>query len=267
MEAQVALTDSGLFAEPSTVFPPDGSRAQAWGLALTLHFLIVALALWGLGPAATAPQPPLVRLVFVEPPPPPPPAAGSAKGTGTLATAATAPAVEKVAAVVEPKRIVAPRKPPLVKAKPAKPSPPQAAVPAVAEAQVQAGSVAGVASGTADGVTGGVTGGIAGGTVGGQGHGPVPAGQVAHPPVLISRVAPQYPRAARLRGTEGLVRLEAILNIEGRIEPDIKILDSLPGLDAAAMAALRQWRFKPARDEQGRSVPVILAVPIHFVMR
>jgi len=83
----------------------------------------------------------------------------------------------------------------------------------------------------------------------------------------VSRVAPDYPEAARRRGIEGLVLLEAVLDAEGRVAHDIAVLRSVPDLDAAAVAALRRWRFRPARDETGRAVPVILEVPIRFVLR
>jgi protein TonB len=66
---------------------------------------------------------------------------------------------------------------------------------------------------------------------------------------------------------EGLVRLEAILNREGRIEREIKVLESIPLLDEAASTALRQWRFTPALDSNGRPVRVILEVPFRFALK
>ena len=114
---------------------------------------------------------------------------------------------------------------------------------------------------------GGVKGGFPGGVIGGLGTDPIPIDQVARPPVLMSRVVPEYPQLARLQGIEGLVRLEAILDREGRVEEDIKVLSSIPPLDEAAIKALRQWRFQPARDHVGQPVRVILEVPIRFVLR
>jgi len=105
------------------------------------------------------------------------------------------------------------------------------------------------------------------GSTGGQDTAPLPLSEVAEAPVLISRAVPHYPEHARLLGVEGLVRLEAILNREGRIEQDIKVLESIPLLDDAASVALKQWRFKPARDESGRPVRVILEVPFRFTLK
>jgi len=95
----------------------------------------------------------------------------------------------------------------------------------------------------------------------------LPMSEVAEAPVLISRTVPHYPECARLLGNEGLVRLEAILNREGRIEREIKVLESIPLLDEAASMALKQWHFKPARDDSGRPVRVILEVPFRFTLK
>ena len=95
---------------------------------------------------------------------------------------------------------------------------------------------------------------------------PLPVSQVAEPPTLVSQVLPTYPPQARRWGVEGLVRLEAILTREGYVEEQVKILESVPLLDDAASAAVRQWRFTPARDHRGRRVRVILEVPLQFVL-
>jgi protein TonB len=105
------------------------------------------------------------------------------------------------------------------------------------------------------------------GSAGGGEMAPLPMSEVAEAPVLISRTVPHYPERARLLGIEGLVRLEAILNREGRIEQEIKVLESIPVLDEAARAALKQWHFKPARDDSGRPVRVILEVPFQFTLK
>src|SRR5215813_5325917 len=96
---------------------------------------------------------------------------------------------------------------------------------------------------------------------------PLPVSAVAEAPILISRTVPHYPERARLLGIEGLVRLEAILNREGCIEQEIKVLESIPLLDEAASMALKHWRFKPARDGSGRPVRVILEVPFRFTLK
>jgi protein TonB len=271
MTAQVAVAKQRLRGAAIPLPPPlrtPRARAQAWGLALAVHGVLMALALWGLKSPPAEAAPPLVRLVFIEPPPPPPPPVGAPAGAGSVAEppVSIVPA-EETRPKAEPKRVAAPKRPaPAARRKPEpRPQPPPAQ--ALALEAVRPGSSAGTAGGTTQGVAGGVEDGTPGGVVGGRGSGPVPAGQVAHPPALLARVSPQYPHAARQRGIMGLVLLEAILDTHGRIDRDIKVLQSVPDLDEAALAALRQWRFEPARDEHGRKVPVILEVPFRFVLR
>lgn len=270
------MTAPTLVADPQTrvlslgaVASLDVGRARglAWGLAIGLHAALLALALVVFERVEGAP-PEIVRLVFVEPAPPPPPLAGAPGATG--AVAAVPVEQPKPQLVVPPK--VKPKVQPRPKPKPrpvveARREPPKPKPVEPAPVEVQAGSAAGATNGAAAGQAGGVAGGQVGGVVGGRGSGPVPAGQVAHPPTVVSRVDPQYPRPARLAGIEGRVVLEAILDTQGRIGSDIKVLRSVPQLDDAAIAALRRWRFKPARNEGGQAVPVILEVPIRFVLR
>jgi protein TonB len=174
----------------------------------------------------------------------------------------------------EPERLkIVKKKKPIEEPKPQQPElpvPPQpeaAPEPAPVVAAVQAGIAAGATVGNNNGVIGGVTGGQTGGVIGGQGTEALPVAQVANPPLLLSRVTPDYPRQARRQGVEGLVLLEAILDLEGRIEEEIKVLQSIPLLDDAAMQALRRWRFRPARDHTNQPVRVILEVPVRFVLK
>lgn len=118
-----------------------------------------------------------------------------------------------------------------------------------------------------NGVAGGVSGGIAGGVVGSHGSEAIPAGKVAHPPQLLQRVDPDYPAEARRLDVKGLVILEVTLDRDGQVEPDIKVLKSIPMLDSEAVRAVRQWRFRPARNEANLPVRVILEVPLRFVLR
>ena len=101
----------------------------------------------------------------------------------------------------------------------------------------------------------------------GTADGPVPVSEVAHPPVLLEQIRPDYPPSARRRGITGLVLLEAVLDVTGGLREPIRVLASVPELDAAAIAALRAWRFAPARDQRGQPVAVIIEVPMRFMLR
>jgi len=81
-------------------------------------------------------------------------------------------------------------------------------------------------------------------------------------PVAITRVPPQYPDAARAAGTQGTVQLEALVNTDGTVK-DVRVDVSVPGLDEAAKACLRQWTFKPGMAA-GKPVEAWVGVPITF---
>jgi protein TonB len=169
-----------------------------------------------------------------------------------------------------PERLVIPKEATTLKKRtpplPAVTEPPVTTPTATSDEEPQAG----VATGSVEGGEGGVVGGVKGGTIAGAVDGaiaaPLRVDQVAHPPVLVFRVDPDYPEVVRLREIEGRVLLEAIVDQEGQIEPEVKVLESIPVLNNAAIAALKQWRFTPGSDENGHTVRVILEVPIRFVL-
>jgi protein TonB len=122
--------------------------------------------------------------------------------------------------------------------------------------------------GAVGGALSGVPGAQVGGTVSGRGDQLWRADQVAGQPRRISGSKPIYPPLARARGIEGLVVLDAIIDRDGRVEEDgLKVARSVPLLDNAAIAAVREWRFEPGRDRSGAPVRVLLRVPIRFQLR
>ena len=283
-------TSAFVDSSPEVMWTPPLSQPRspqhygsAWLISGIVHGLLIAIGLWGGTQMLEVPRP-IIRLVFVEPPPPPPAPLSAPVTEQALPTPKpTPPVVEKPKEWVQPKptkpkeperlAIVKKRKP-VEEPKPRQPEPivppPEEVLPEpeVAQAPPAPSSVeSGVTSSANKGVVGGVAGGHVGGVIGGQGKDALPVDQVANPPLLLSRVVPDYPRQARLRGVEGLVLLEAILDLDGRIEDDIKVLQSIPLLDDAAVQALRRWRFRPARDHTNQPVRVILEVPVRFVLK
>ncbi len=81
-------------------------------------------------------------------------------------------------------------------------------------------------------------------------------------PRKIHEVLPIYPATARSLRLEGMVILEAVIGVDGRVE-SARVLRSLPLLDEAALGAVRQWRFAPARLNN-EVVPVVMTVTINF---
>jgi TonB family protein len=81
-------------------------------------------------------------------------------------------------------------------------------------------------------------------------------------PEVVTKVAPQYPGVARESGVEGTVMVQALVGKDGRVT-DTRIIKSIPMLDEAAAAAVRQWIFNPAEAHE-QPVAVWVAVPVKF---
>jgi TonB family protein len=84
-------------------------------------------------------------------------------------------------------------------------------------------------------------------------------------PEAIHREEPYYPPDADERGTRGTVLVMALVGKDGMVK-DTRVIWSIPGLEEAAVSAVRHWRFKPATSE-GRPVPVWVSVPVSFKPR
>jgi len=85
-------------------------------------------------------------------------------------------------------------------------------------------------------------------------------------PVILRRVPPVYPESLRRLRMQGTVILEAEILTDGSIR-EIEVYRSLMagegGFDEAAIQALRQWQFQPARSG-GRPVACWIRIPIVF---
>jgi protein TonB len=174
------------------------------------------------------------------PPPPPPPAAIAAAATSAPRSAAASAAPSTAPASIEP----------------------------------EAATTASVM-----GEPGGVEGGIPGGLVGSPGlmpdvpvppqapavTGPLPVGGRIKEPTKVRHVPPVYPAIAQQARVEGIVIIEAIIGVDGRVQ-QARVLRSQPLLDEAALAAVRQWLFTPTLLN-GVPVPVIMTVTVHFKLQ
>jgi protein TonB len=175
------------------------------------------------------------------------------------ALAAPVPAREPVAerAVEKPAR--APRERPPRPVGPALEPKPRAAAQA-AEPSGPTGAGTSLSSGTghALGGTGGA--GRDGTTTGESGPGAAPGFEVGS----ADNPLPHYPTLARRRGIEGTVTLEVRVRPDGL--PERVAIGRSSGsslLDAAALEAVRRWRFRPAR-RAGVPVEGDVTVPITF---
>jgi protein TonB len=91
---------------------------------------------------------------------------------------------------------------------------------------------------------------------------------VARPPAVVSQITPVYPRDCRLDRVEGTVVVRVIVGRDGAVERGhVRVVRSVPRLDAAAIAAIEGWRFTPALGPSGQPVRVIIEVPFQFYLR
>jgi TonB family protein len=98
-----------------------------------------------------------------------------------------------------------------------------------------------------------------------SGMAPVRVGGNIKTPTKVRDVRPLYPAAAQSAGVQGVVILEATIDVNGRVN-DAKVLRSIPELDEAALDAVRQWEFTPT-EVNGVLVPVIMTVTVNFTLQ
>ena len=83
-----------------------------------------------------------------------------------------------------------------------------------------------------------------------------------------STAEPEYPDAARRKGTEGWVRLEFTVSERGRVR-DIVVVAAEPRgvFDDAASSALARWRFRPPVAADGQPVALRTTVQLRFELQ
>jgi protein TonB len=116
-------------------------------------------------------------------------------------------------------------------------------------------SVGGVVGGVPGGIPGGQLGGVIGGIVSATSNAAIPKFVPVTPQrvrisqgvtrgLLIQKVEPQYPPLARAARVQGDVVLSAVIDTNGQIT-NLQLVSGHPMLVPAAIAAVKQWRYKP----------------------
>ena len=273
--------------------PPSRSRAAATTAAIHAFVVVVAIILMIASPATTGSPidpdgPALTRLVFVADPGP-----GGGGGGGGLRQPLPPPPAEREGRnrIDSP---VPPREEPVAVEPRAEPEPepiqhremPRIVAPLMevaadsrdvrglidaaralpASRSRGTGRDSGVGAGAGRGVGEGQGAGIGPGTGAGTGGGPYRPGSGITAPAIRLEVQPDYTEDARRQRIEGEVLLEVIVLADGSIG-NIRVLRGLGyGLDEAAIRAMRQWRFVPAR-RYDVPVDVVVEVAMEFRLR
>ncbi|HKW75539.1 MAG TPA: energy transducer TonB [Terriglobales bacterium] len=66
-----------------------------------------------------------------------------------------------------------------------------------------------------------------------------------HPKVMVQ---PEYPELARQMNMKGTVRLQLLVAADGHLK-ETKVLGGNPVLVQASLAAVRKWKYEPAKSE------------------
>ena len=71
---------------------------------------------------------------------------------------------------------------------------------------------------------------------------------------------PQYPPMALRMRVEGVVKLETVVNGDGRVE-DVKVVSGHPLLKATASECVKQWQYEPTGEKTVVPVEVTFKLP------
>jgi TonB family protein len=91
---------------------------------------------------------------------------------------------------------------------------------------------------------------------------PLPVGGDVVSAKLIKSVPPIYPAAARTQRVGGDVKIDALIDVSGNVST-MKVLSGPTMLHQAAMNALKQWKYEPAKLD-GNATPMHLTVIVQF---
>ena len=99
----------------------------------------------------------------------------------------------------------------------------------------------------------------------GVGYATPASAQKIDPPTKIKNVDPVYPASAQQARVHGDVVIKATIAPDGKVS-DATVVASIPLLDDAALAAVRQWEYSPT-VVHGVPVAVTMTVTVHFSLQ
>jgi protein TonB len=85
------------------------------------------------------------------------------------------------------------------------------------------------------------------------------------PAQLISRKDPEYPTLAKQSRAQGEVIVTAMIGADGKVK-DVRVVSGHPLLRNAAVAAVKQWLYKPTMLN-GKPVESETRISLNFVPR
>jgi periplasmic protein TonB len=86
-------------------------------------------------------------------------------------------------------------------------------------------------------------------------------------PVLLTKVNPAYPEDAKKENIQGAVILDVIINPEGKVVEATVQKSPHESLSKAAIEAVKQWTYKPARNKKDEAVKVKATITVVFKLQ
>ena len=144
----------------------------------------------------------------------------------------------------------------------------QAAPQAMGNAAAAGPSSEGPAAGGGSSEGGSPSDGQSAGTDAGGGGGTAPASTRVLPPRILRQTEPSYPESLRQQRIEGRVAVRMLVLEDGSVgDADVVSSSGYGEMDVAAVDAVRQWQFTPARHEGGSAVRCRTTLSISFRLR
>ena len=97
------------------------------------------------------------------------------------------------------------------------------------------------------------------------GQAPLRVGGTIREPRKIFDVKPVYPQDAQAAQVTGIVIVEAIIGVDGKVA-SARVLRGMPMLDQAALDAVTQWAYEPTLLN-GVPVQVVMTVTVNFTLK
>jgi len=86
-------------------------------------------------------------------------------------------------------------------------------------------------------------------------------------PSCVHCPSPSYTGEARRAKLNGMVVLQATITPQGEVSDIAVVKGPGFGLERNAVEAVRNWRFKPATDQDGKPVAVRVLIEVKFAIR
>ena len=81
---------------------------------------------------------------------------------------------------------------------------------------------------------------------------------------VVSKTAPVYPPAAKEAHVQGVVKLDALIGADGRVQ-SLQVLEGPAILIPAATDAVRQWVYQPVQLN-GQPTAVVTTIEVNFTL-